>query len=537
MNKTKINDWIKYFPFSKPRKEQEEAINWICDQLNNGYRKIIVELGTGVGKSAIAVTVGLWLENKEKHITEFNHGATVLTSQKILQDQYVNDFEVAKDLRSASNFKCTGPLNGTCGQTSRIRKAVGPELSNEKLRCNKCPYRQAKDSFVASNVGITNYSYFLSEASYAGEIPPRRLLVLDECHNLEDEVRRWTAFEISEHEASKLGEDIFEAEGNEIEWLENKYKIALEKKLLSSSKKFKKLVESDSLSGESVSSLAAEADLQDKNLCQVNRLLGKGGKLLVSWHDNKKNNTKSIKFQPLEITELANDILYSKASAILMMSATLLSKSVFCKSVGLDENSTPFLNIPSPFADSAFGVVLKCAGRMNISNIEKSIKNYPAIINEILQKNINQKGIIHTINYKICNALEAELGNNTRLLFQKSAADREGILKYHLESTEPTVIVSPSMMEGLDLRDDFGRFQIICKVPYPELSDPIIKHKAKEWYNWRTIRTLVQAIGRSVRNENDWTKTYILDLCFLDLLEKAYDMFPSHLKNNISVEE
>jgi len=33
-------------------------------------------------------------------------------------------------------------------------------------------------------------------------------------------------------------------------------------------------------------------------------------------------------------------------------------------------------------------------------------------------------------------------------------------------------------LEGLDLKDDLARFQIVMKMPYPSLGDPLIKRKS-----------------------------------------------------------
>ena len=528
-------DWRPFFPLEKPRPDQARALDWICEQFEAGHRRVVAELGTGIGKSAIAVTVGRWLEVRERGQGEFNPGVTVLTSQKVLQDQYVRDFKEARDLRSSANFKCDGPVDGSCGETSRVRKAVGMELAMSKLKCSACPYRHAKEEFVDSSLGITNYSYFLSESTYAGEIPPRRLLVLDEAHNVEDEVRRWTSIEVSETEASKLGEDLAEAERDPVAWLTEKYKPAIEKKLASTGRKLKKFVKAGAMGTNTVRDLANENDAQDKRLCQINRLIEKGGELLVSWHDDPVRHKRSVRFQPLDVTGLVQDTLYSRASAVLLMSATLLDREVFCRSVGLPD--APYLSIPTPFKKEAFGLSFRPVGRMTMSEIDKTLRSYPRAIRAILAANPESKGIIHTTNYKITQALQRELGGERRLLIQGSAKDRDAILRQHLTSAEPTVIVSPSMMEGLDLRDDLGRFQVMCKVPYPDLSDPIVKHKSRDWYNWRTVRTLVQAVGRGVRSETDYTKTYILDLSFMDLLERAADMVPEHLRKGMLVEE
>jgi len=57
-----VDTWVEYFPFKAPRAEQVDAINFILRSfLEDGKRFVIADLGTGVGKSAIAVTVARYL--------------------------------------------------------------------------------------------------------------------------------------------------------------------------------------------------------------------------------------------------------------------------------------------------------------------------------------------------------------------------------------------------------------------------------------------------------------------------------------------
>ena len=183
-------DWRPFFPLPTPRREQALALDELCQRVLEGKRLLVAELGTGVGKSAAAVCLARWLARLEAVPQGFAPGAVVLTSQKILQDQYIRDFPFARDLRSSSNFSCGGLVGKTCGETARVRKAVGRELA-QGLGCPGCPYRSSKDAYAAAELGVTNYSYFLSETVYAQELPLRHLLIMDEAHNVEEEIRRW----------------------------------------------------------------------------------------------------------------------------------------------------------------------------------------------------------------------------------------------------------------------------------------------------------------------------------------------------------
>jgi Rad3-related DNA helicase len=91
------------------------------------------------------------------------------------------------------------------------------------------------------------------------------------------------------------------------------------------------------------------------------------------------------------------------------------------------------------------------------------------------------------------------------------------------------VLISPSLHQGVDLKDDLSRFQIIVKVPYPDLTDrkvAALKQRNPSWYMWVTILRLVQSYGRSVRSKEDFAATYILDSSFDYVRRNSGDMFP-----------
>lgn len=538
-----MEDWKRHFPLKTPRLDQARALDQLCSDVVAGKEILLAELGTGVGKSAVAVTLARWLDAYEapKKIG-YDRGAVVLTSQKLLQDQYVRDFSQARDLRSAANFECNrSELGPTCAAASRVRnafKSVQGEGSqhDDRVKCSNCPFRVAKDAFAKGPLGITNYSYFLSEAVYADELPLRHLLVLDEAHNIEDEVRRWSSLHVSSKDAGELGLQLPPRYSNPtkmIGWLMNDYRDSIMERLAAVQAKLSKVIVKGKISEKVIGKLAEENELLDKRLCQINRIESKGGEVLVSVDDEKE----TISYQPLEVSGIAKEVLYSRACRVLLLTATVLDEDVFRRSAGLPKD-TGFVSIPTPFKPSAFGVHIRPLGKMSRAGIDRALPNLPKAIRKILADHPNEKGIIHTTNYNITKKI-AEVGDK-RLLIQGQASDRNDIIKRHMESPEPTVLVSPGMMEGLDLRDDLGRFQVICKVPYPDMSDPVVKKKMdsdREWYAWRTIRLLAQAMGRTVRSEDDFTSTYILDECYVDMLDRWGHMFPKHLVDDMQVEE
>lgn len=136
--------------------------------------------------------------------------------------------------------------------------------------------------------------------------------------------------------------------------------------------------------------------------------------------------------------------------------------------------------------------------------------------------------VVHNCHtYKISNYIKANI--KSRRLLVHDSLNREATIQKHMDSSKDTVLVSPSLSEGIDLKDDLSRFQIICKIPYPYLGDKLVKKRMNKhalWYPYQTAKTIVQSAGRSVRNDKDHAVTYILDGNWERFFNQNRDMFP-----------
>jgi len=147
----------------------------------------------------------------------------------------------------------------------------------------------------------------------------------------------------------------------------------------------------------------------------------------------------------------------------------------------------------------------------------------------IIDHHKTEKGIVHTHSRDITNFLKNKLSNNKRFLFRDDLANNEAILRQHYEADFPTILVSPSLSFGVDLKDDLARFQIIIKLPFPPLSSKRIKKLFdvdKDWYENKMLNSLVQACGRATRSKNDFSTTYILDGNIVNTLKRTKDKLP-----------
>src|SRR5574341_1421708 len=136
-------------------------------------------------------------------------------------------------------------------------------------------------------------------------------------------------------------------------------------------------------------------------------------------------------------------------------------------------------------------------------------------IDIIMSNHANDKGIIHTTSYAQVRFIEKLLSkeNRNRLISTDPEIPREETVAQHWNSkgngmnAANSVLISPSLHTGLDLKDDQSRFQILVKIPYPSKADRWIAKKLEidngRWYNWQTALRLVQACGRSIRSKDD----------------------------------
>lgn len=527
--KISIDDWKKYFPFENIRPEQEKAINFILNSFINENKKFcICEMGTGTGKSATGITVARYLNSKINKSTD-KTGTYVLTTQKILQDQYVDDFgptkkNLLRTIKSSSNYSCAFYKDQTCGESRRLLNQLSKNVINDSefhKQCkNNCLYKQDKERFINSPISITNFSYFLAETMYAGKLEPRETLIIDECHNIELELSKFIEVTFSE----KFAKDILKCKlpilkGNQegyidivFNWVKKIYKPTLSKYI----DKIKKTLEdqiSNNIEHSKLLENSKQHDMLDKHICKINRFIQKFDKdnwILNVIETNSKY--KKFEFKPIEISSYCQDLLYKFGNYTLLLSATIIDKNIFCKSIGLDASAISYIRIPSPFSVKNRPVHYLPVGKMSLSHIDKTLPKMLEAILLLLEQHKNEKGVIHCTNYKIANYLQEKL-NLPRILTHNSE-NRDLVLQQHISSLDPTVLLSPSMSEGVNLSDNSSRFQIICKIPFPYLGDKVIqKRNSKDpgWYSFQTVKTIVQSLGRSIRNQNDYAVSYILD--------------------------
>jgi len=221
------------------------------------------------------------------------------------------------------------------------------------------------------------------------------------------------------------------------------------------------------------------------------------------------------------------------ADYVVFMSATIVSHEGFAESIGIKKEEYISIKEGSPFDPKNNPILFTPAGSMSSKNIDTTIPLMARMVNEILNQHSNEKGIIHTHNTRIAKYIKENVRSDRLIIAY--GENREESLNKHIKSKKPTVLISPSMSEGVDLKGDLSSFQILCKVPFPYLGDKVTKKKMNKWswwYNTQTVRTIVQSIGRSIRKESDKAVTYILDSDWSRIKSRSRELFPKGFFDN-----
>lgn len=251
------------------------------------------------------------------------------------------------------------------------------------------------------------------------------------------------------------------------------------------------------------------------------------------WHQVKSGVSRSVTLKPIFVDDFANRYLFSKADRVLFMSATILSKNAMCEALGIDPKEAKSFRLPNMFPVSHRKIYYRPSGSMTYKKKAETLPRMVKDIDFLCRHHKDQRGIIHThtfeITYELLNKCAPDV--KCRFLFQKDmefGGDKKKLVEKH-SRTPNSIIIAPAMHEGLDLYDDLGRFQILCKVPYPSKGDPQIQARmeiSSDYYDWLTATKMVQSYGRIVRHSKDHGVTYVLDQAFSWFVRKTEDILP-----------
>jgi ATP-dependent DNA helicase DinG len=509
-------DLEPHFPFNEVRPEQKIILKNLQRFLTDPEVKcVVIEAPTGVGKSGVALT----LANAAR-------SAYILTANKLLQDQYLRDFPDVVTLKGRDNYMCNKEEDEfgkakSCA-TASCRVAPPGESSvqreNRKARCDNpmaCEFNPAKAKAVAAKTTVFNFAAGLAFLNYGKSFGKRDLLILDEAHNTVPQAT--TFFEVV------LDQDVLRSLGFDHEFPDYST-VEPYRSFITEISDFLNEKMKDSTDGKEINRLETlQRKVANFNIFETSSLV------LDKEYSGTPKFLRKVRFTPGDMAPVLPNILFKHGVKSVLLSATILHPELFVKTLGLKPSEMRFLQLDSPFPVENRRISTAYAQySLSKDNLQQCLPFVNLAVKKILEKHPNDKGIIHGHTYTICKYLYENLRSD-RILFPTSARDQAKILREHNESDRPTILLSPSMTEGVDLADDASRVQILVKAPFPYFGDPVLQKRMqlyKDYYNLLTALTIMQAYGRSIRSIEDRAATYFVDRNIEFFIRRNSYLFP-----------
>lgn len=536
---------VSYFPQDySPSKSQIQLINGVEKAFAKGKKFVICCAPTGTGKSFLGKTlanvsspptsayvnlINSYDAFRQDYSGNYTHeadarkepafGTFTLTITKSLQDQYVKLFEDGKLLKGKANYQCQVDTNFDVESAPCV---LVNKLKEDCWTKNICPYYTARNTALTDKFSILNYKMFLSLPDH---VKRKNFIICDEASELEDElVRRFSAF-------------------IEYDRLKN-YDVSVVPLVTDSTQKVRVwLYDLIFHLGEIINTLQNRQTKKITNLSPIDKIKIRYLKNLYNnlviieslWDECEfvvEKDSQRASFTPLKVDKLSKYI-FDYGENILLMSATIIDHKNFAKTLGIKDYE--YVEVDSTFESSKSPIYVTSKNKLNYKTIKTELPEIVNKIKQICDFHKDAKGVIHTHTMEITEYIKTRL-HGERFLFRELASKNEDILKEHSSSSKPTVLVSPSLSFGIDLKDELARFQIIVKLPYLPLSSKRVKklfELDKNWYIDKMLNAMVQATGRATRSKNDYSVTYILDGNIVDVIKTHKHRLPKYFIDRI----
>jgi len=488
-----------YYPLDlEPRKQQIEMLEFAAKSINYSKKYILLDSPTGVGKSYFTVMLINWYLNNVDEDAKID----MLTNSKVLQEQYMKDYPFITNLKGRANYFC---------ETFGTDCEKGMELcSAMKKGCDACPYKIQRVKWEKSQISLTNFHMFntfcmYNQAPLKNRDVPARLLIVDESHDFESVYSDFISIKLGAKLLNKYGFSIEEIQEldkrisrinklNEFEAFIRLYFMERIESLrnlfdqqIANTKDVKRATELTKYTNYITGNIERFKNfIEDYNSTPNQGEPDPKENWVMDISVNDKNTMGSgveLSVQPVWVHKYLPKYVWNLYDHIIFMSGTILDKNLFSFINGLDPKLTTYKCMESPFEIKNRPIYYVKCGKMTYNEKTETFNKQKEVIKKILDKNKSNKGIIHATTYEFSTWIQNSIYNE-RLLFH-TAKDREERLEEHLTSQKPSVIVSPSMHTGVDLKDDLSRFQILIKIPYPNISSNKVKQRQKtkpEWY-------------------------------------------------------
>ena len=240
-------------------------------------------------------------------------------------------------------------------------------------------------------------------------------------------------------------------------------------------------------------------------------------------------------FDPLKIAEYAERYLYHGVRKVILTSGTIVPRTLTMMGIDMDDfdyfdyaareigdtDRSPLIFIPTTF-------VSRNSGQEELIRLTERV-------DEIMEMECEHRGIIHTGNFEIRDFIYTH-SKYQKLMVSNWTAKGDltaNVIRQYKETPAPVALISPSVTTGYDFMGDYCRYQIIAKLPFPNLkATKVDRERERDDPNlgiYMMWQSLAQEFGRGDRADDDWQHVYIIDNNIEKAILRYSDLAPPGL--------
>ena len=476
-----------------PRAVQSQALEW----LDEGFDECPVHVisgPVGCGKSAIAAALQLELK------------AHVIIPSNILMDQYTHEYHDTNFLKGKTHYQCRWGVS--CSEWCDLY---------EQPACTPCPYSEAR---AAARSGMPTFFnpmslYYLFQ--HTPSLSPF-CMVVDEAHQLSQMVLQLCSKRFAK---SRYGftdrclnemylVEWMDAQIKKLQKLANLYQNASEGK----KPEFKKI---------------AECMTEIEAIGMTRSGLLENTQNYAVWFEKGTTRGRPDTFLNVRAVRPPRFVMQRllNAQKLVLMSGTLFRTDIEDLAAGRIHRS---IDLPSPIPKANRPILYRPVPYP--MNVKTDPARVVASIEKVLDEFPDRNAIVHTT-YDRARRFAPFF---KRPVLVNTPETKSDVLERFRR--EGGVFLASGCSEGLDLRDDQCRLNIIPHLNRPNLGDPVVsKRRALEdgqrWYALETLKTTIQQYGRSTRHERDHSVTVIMDPTFSMTYKQVSNDLPQYFKESI----
>ena len=485
----------------------------------------------------------------------------ILCGTKVEQEQYLANLQTLPDtdimkLSGKNNYHCIDdhPYADTseCTKSGCKITHVDEAPCQDGYKCpvkEMCPYYGRKTKAQNTRIVVTNYAFGLSILNYAKMgWGPFDLIVCDEAHQIEEYIGSFVGITLYRRQYERLT-------GESLPLMDRRGGYG---NTLPAWKTW--AVEQDEFLQELIPDLldnwSGTKDVEyykSKKEKQKYADLWNKVKRISLLDDNyiPEEDTTQVSFSPVWMDDHSKNVLFRHGRHIVMMSGTMPITELLVKKSGLSEGSlnqklsngsSKRMNLPITFPKANRLITVMPKVKLDRKHIDQNLGRLAFEVDELLDSYQDSNVLIHTVSYKVANAIFNGSSFRDRMLTH-TTTDRMQVLEEFKQSTKPAILLSPSMEQAIDLSGDQCRAIIIPKIPYPFLGSKIIQRRMKggsigrRYYNGEAVLALIQMAFRGVRSMDDWCYTYILDASAVKFFRQTKNMIPKEVRDAMLLDE